>query len=120
MTIKLWISGTCVPKARPRFYKGKALLPKRYRQWRHASETEIALQAHGISGLPIAKASIEVYLMGLHRGDADNLCGSVLDVLVAAGVLLDDRLSCVPRLVVEHQPDAKKRGIWVILEETWS
>ncbi len=62
--------------------------------------------------LPIKKAAVKIELHGSHRGDADNLAGSCLDALVSAGVLLDDRLSCVPRLVVEHNPMGD-RGVWI-------
>ena len=57
--------------------------------------------------------SVAIAIQGKgHRGDLDNLAGSCLDALVSAGVLVDDRLSCVSRLLVEHRRDGD-RGCWI-------
>lgn len=44
--------------------------------------------------LPVSCASVAVTLRGGPRGDADNLAGACLDVLLDAGVIEDDLLSC--------------------------
>jgi Holliday junction resolvase RusA-like endonuclease len=88
-------------------------------QWREMAQAEILCQmsenASGTlrerSAFPISsKVSVAIALVGSHRGDLDNLAGAVLDALVGAGILEDDRLSCVSRLVVEHQPSSKEVG----------
>jgi len=96
--IKFWIAGLVVPKARPRFSGGRVLLPKNYRGWKNAAYLEILSQLpeFSIIDLPIKKAEVEIKLVGKHRGDGDNILGSYLDVLVEAGIIQDDRLSCVP------------------------
>ena len=113
-TLKLWISGRVVPKARPRFYEGHVLLPKNYRGWKNAAYLEIInqLAEHNIIKMPIQKAAVEIQLVGKHIGDLDNLGGSVLDILTETKVIIDDRVSCVSRLVIEHQPSGD-RGVWV-------
>jgi Holliday junction resolvase RusA-like endonuclease len=43
---------------------------------------------------------VAINLSGKHsrRGDSDNISGSILDVLVTAGILKDDNLKSVPSL----------------------
>lgn len=47
--------------------------------------------------LPIQQAEVRILLRGNHRGDGDNLAGSVLDSLVGAGVVPSDSLKHLPR-----------------------
>lgn len=112
--LRFWIAGSVVPKARPRVTRNGTYLPQRYRDWRQMAETEMLVQIEPSvrASLPIHRASIQILLQGLHKGDADNLCGSVLDSLVACGVLLDDRLTCVPSLAISHEPKGV-HGVWV-------
>ncbi len=110
---RFWIAGAVVPKARPRVTKHGTYFPKRYQTWRQLAETEIlaCLSSTDRAALPIQRAEVQITLKGKHRGDGDNLAGSCLDALVAAGVLLDDRISCVPRLVIEHQPEGERGAL---------
>jgi len=55
---------------------------------------------------------LTIQLVGKHKGDLDNLGGSVLDALVETGVLLAERLSCVSRLMIEHEPKGD-RGVLI-------
>ena len=61
-----------------------------------------------------------IRLLGNHRtnSDIDNLAGACLDALTlnGAGVLIDDRLSCLPQLNVEFDPDAKETGVYIEIE----
>ena len=113
-TLKLWISGRVVPKARPRFHEGFVLLPKNYRCWKNTAYLEVInqLAEHNTIKIPIQKAAVEIQLIGKHVGDLDNLGGSVLDILTETKVIIDDRVSCVSRLVIEHKPSGD-RGVWV-------
>lgn len=111
--LKFWIPGRVVPKARPRFNGSQAYLPSGYRGWKSAAYLEVLSQlTNQIKTLPIHRAAVEMQVVGSHKGDLDNIAGSVLDVLVEAEVLIDDRLSCVSRLVIEHEPTGE-RGVWV-------
>lgn len=112
--LRFWLPGACVPKARARVTRNGTYHPRRYRDWRQLAETEIlvSLSSNARSLLPIKQAEVRIALQGKHRGDIDNLAGSCLDALVASGVLADDRLLCVPHLVVSHQPEGDS-GVWV-------
>ena len=93
--------GKVTPKARPRFGSGRAYLPQKYRDWKDNAIIELLSQSGQTE--PIARAEISIELFGGHRGDLDNLAGSVLDALVQSGILLDDRLSVVSKLSIAHQ-----------------
>lgn len=107
MIIKLWLPGIVVPKARPRFYQGKALLPLRYRRWKTSSVSQIITQCANIdTQLPLQTANVEILMHGKHnkRADIDNCCGAILDVLVQSGVLRNDNLAVVASLTVKFLP----------------
>lgn len=94
------LTGKVTPKARPRFGGGRAYLPQKYRDWKDNAIVELLSQS-GQTG-QIMRAEISIDLFGAHRGDLDNLAGSVLDALVQSGILLDDRLSVVSKLSIAH------------------
>lgn len=121
--IKLMISGVVVPKARPRVTRNGTYLPPRYRAWRNRAEVEIYRQIaeqNITHKFPLRKAALLIRLLGNHRtnSDIDNLAGACLDALTlnGAGVLIDDRLSCLPQLNVEFDPDAKETGVYIEIE----
>lgn len=121
--IKLMIPGVVVPKARPRVTRNGTYLPPRYRAWRNHAEVEIYRQISEQNithKFPLRKAAVVIKLFGNHRtnSDIDNLAGACLDALTlnGAGLLIDDRLSCLPQLTVEFDPDAKKTGVSIEIE----
>jgi Holliday junction resolvase RusA-like endonuclease len=121
--IQFWLSGNVVPKARPRVTRRGTYLPKQYRGWRNQAEVEIYRQLCDLNlsiKLPIPRANISLIFMGNHRknADLDNLAGACLDALTlnGAGVILDDRVTCVPKLIVEYEPNAKKTGVLIKIE----
>jgi Holliday junction resolvase RusA-like endonuclease len=101
--MKYTLTGKVVPKARPRFGGGRAYLPQRYRDWKENAIIELLSQTRPIE--PISKAEVSIELFGSHRGDLDNLAGSLLDSLVQAGILLDDRIGVVSKLSIAHHPN---------------
>jgi Holliday junction resolvase RusA-like endonuclease len=102
MLCRFTLDGAVVPEARPRFGNGCSYLPDGYRLWRETATWELRSQANQMGVRePIQRSSITIHLYGSHRGDLDNLAGSVLDALVLAGILQDDHLTSVYRLVVE-------------------
>ncbi len=113
-TVKFWLPGKVIPKARPRFNGGKISLPRNYRGWKNTAYLEILsqLEENGISELLIGKGEVEMQFIGSHRGDLDNLAGAVLDILCETKIIKDDRVSCISRLLVEHEPGGVC-GVWV-------
>uniref|UniRef100_B8HN12 Endodeoxyribonuclease RusA n=1 Tax=Cyanothece sp. (strain PCC 7425 / ATCC 29141) TaxID=395961 RepID=B8HN12_CYAP4 len=99
--ITLHLTGPVTPKARPRHHGNQSYLPGRYRQWKEDAIAELSQQ---YEGEPIPQAIVTIEILGSARGDLDNISGAVLDALVQAGVLVDDRISCIPRLEICHVP----------------
>ena len=106
-TYSFTIEGAISPKPRPRFNGRQAYLPKRYRNWKQSAIDSLKSQLP-IDHQPIEKCSIFVALHGSHRGDLDNLSGSVLDALVQSEAIRDDRLQMVSQLTVKHFPGKQK------------
>lgn len=111
------LAGRVVPKARPKYHGNQCYLPKPYRDWRESAEQELqslVANAELSAVLPIERAIVTITLLGSHRGDADNLAGAILDALVSAGVLVDDRLSCIPCLTIAHNPSSETKAVIVV------
>ncbi len=96
------LTGKITPKARPRLGKGRAYLPDNYRNWKDQAIAELLTQSRPLD--PIIKAEVSIAIGGRQRGDLDNIAGAILDALVQAGIILDDRISVVSKLTVEHFP----------------
>jgi Holliday junction resolvase RusA-like endonuclease len=96
------LTGKITPKARPRLGSGGAYLPSKYRDWKDDAIAQLLTQSRPPH--PIDKAEISISIGGKQRGDLDNIAGAILDALVQAGILLDDRLSVVSKLSIEYFP----------------
>lgn len=99
--ITLKLIGGIVPKARPRVSRGHAYLPQRYRAWKEQAITSVIDQLP-LGWRPFTQACVAIELRGSLRGDADNLAGAILDVLVQSHVIVDDALKNVPKLTIRH------------------
>lgn len=98
-SLSLWLEGKIIPKKRPRHNGNHSFLPNAYRDWKNAAALLLRSQYNQKT---IEKASITIKIYGDKRGDLDNLAGAVLDALVQAEVLKDDRINCVPELIVQY------------------
>jgi Holliday junction resolvase RusA-like endonuclease len=98
------LNGKITPKARPRLGNGRAYLPSKYRDWKADAIAQLLTQSRPPQ--PIDKASIAISVGRGQRGDLDNIAGAILDALVQSGILLDDRISVVNKLSIEHFPDS--------------
>jgi Holliday junction resolvase RusA-like endonuclease len=96
------LTGNITPKARPRLGRGGVHLPTKYRDWKDDAIAELLSQSRPPE--PLAKAEVSIAIGGKQRGDLDNIAGAILDSLVQAGILLDDRISVVSKLT-EHFPN---------------
>jgi Holliday junction resolvase RusA-like endonuclease len=98
--MKYQLTGQITPKARPRLGRGGAYLPSKYRNWKDNAIAELLTQSRPSN--PISKAEISIAIGGKQRGDLDNIAGAILDALVQSGILIDDRISVVSKLSIEH------------------
>ncbi|WP_052056148.1 RusA family crossover junction endodeoxyribonuclease [Myxosarcina sp. GI1] len=94
------LTGAVVPKARPRVTRQGTFLPQKYRDWKEGAIAELLSQRTRYKSLEEVTISIKLY--GTCRGDLDNIAGAILDALVQAGIIKDDRVSLVKALSVKH------------------
>ena len=85
------LTGKITPKARPRLGQGRAYLPQNYRDWKDDAIVQLITQS--LPAQPMTRAEVAILIGGKQTGDLDNIAGAILDALVQAGVLLDDRIS---------------------------
>ncbi|MDY7024120.1 MAG: RusA family crossover junction endodeoxyribonuclease [Cyanobacteriota bacterium] len=121
--LRFYIQGAVVPKARPRVTANGTYMPNRYREWRNRAEIELYRQMSEMRStykFPLQKAAIALRFLGNHRtnSDLDNMAGACLDALTlnGAGVLMDDRISCLPKLSVEYVSGANETGVWIEIQ----
>lgn len=112
--IRFWIPGRVTPKARPRVTRNGVYFPRSYQRWRKMAECEMILQVPSSYKVPIKQAAVHVRLVGQMRGDADNHLGAVLDGMKSAGIIVDDRLSCIPEISLKAVP-GKPVGVEIIV-----
>jgi Holliday junction resolvase RusA-like endonuclease len=113
LSLSLELTGRVIPKQRPRFSKGHSYLPSGYRNWKDAAIAQLLTQ---YTGTAFTRVAVTINILGSARGDLDNLAGAVLDALTQSGILVDDRLSCVPELTVKHVPGTQ-HGARITIQE---
>ncbi len=93
------------------------MLPLNYRRWQNKTYLYVVAQIRdrAITGLPFEKAIVEIQFVGSHLGDLDNLAGAILDVMVKTNIVTDDRIRCIPKLILSHEP-GDTCGAWVMVE----
>lgn len=101
-------------KARPRFSKGHAYLPKDYREWKKdcADRIKAYFSAHGWPQISHAR-HLSLTFYGPARHDLDNLVGAVMDSGLKnsswEGAWVDDRVSVFPSICANFVRDATEQ-----------
>lgn len=118
---KFKLEGRVVPKARPRYSKKtrKHLLPQNYRKWKNNAIAQLVIQRQDLrldSELEEVKVHVDFY--GGHRGDLDNMIGSVLDACVQANIIVDDRLAIVSEISARYFKDSETRSEILITDQS--
>lgn len=103
----LTITGHIRPKARPRRTNFGVTSCPDYRSWKENAIAQLRLQLPQQYQI-VKECSIEIWFYGALRGDIDNLAGAILDALVQADVIEDDRLSLIKELKVKHEKRKEK------------
>jgi Holliday junction resolvase RusA-like endonuclease len=105
----MMIAGTVIPHPRARITRrGRAYMPARYMEWKREAAEQLRQQWAGAEPLegPLSielvfffdrpksrrrKKTRDLVVPRMGRGDLDNSCKSVLDVLEDAGIYANDR-----------------------------
>ena len=90
--IRFIIPGNIPGKARPRVTKNGTFMPKSYTDFKIKSKIFLPILNSPLTP-PIA---IKVNLLGSHRSDADNIVGTILDLIVEHGIIANDSSKKVP------------------------
>jgi Holliday junction resolvase RusA-like endonuclease len=111
----LKLIGSIVPKARPRAYKGRLILPANYRNWKEIAFSQLERQE--LPKICINKYKIICLFTGRHhRGsDLDNLIGSILDVLVDMKIVKDDSLMHLESILCKFEYTNNKPSVHIYL-----
>ncbi len=110
------LTGDTKSKARPRFYKGRALLPKAYRDWKEGAIHQLYMQRRNFD--ESAKPSeVHIIFVGKHnrKNDLDNKMGAIIDCLVQAKYLKDDSLMHITKLSAELKYSAESPCVLIEL-----
>ncbi len=106
--------GRVIPKQRPRSKGKHHYLPPNYANWKDQNVKRIKLQweLHHMDSDPpkITFCFIQFEMHGKFLGDADNIIGSMLDVLVQSGVLYDDKVDYVGNINIRYFPKSTVRN----------
>ena len=76
---------------------------KLYKEWQEDAKLQLQQQFRGfqVSDYPI-DVNILIYYGTKHRHDLDNALGSIMDVLVDAGVIVDDDVEHISQITIQH------------------
>ena len=106
--MKLIIEGETPSKKNSRVYlpNGRNIPSKQYREWHKSAEVQVRCMTigHKAIGYPVI-ISLSFFHGDLRRRDSDNGTSSILDTLVDAGVLQDDKWEIVRVLNVYNYYD---------------
>lgn len=117
MIVEIELSGNVPSKKNSRINlsSGKSIPSAKYRAWRNAALWQVKQQTRHLFTKPV-KLEVVVYFSTKIRADLDNRVTSILDMLVDALVLQDDKWQNVPEIHAkaeyrQHQPGALIRLI---------
>lgn len=85
-------------------------------QWQNDALKQVRLQTRQRFYVPV-QLEVIVYFGTMGRADLDNRVTSILDMLVEALVLTDDKWQNVPRIVAEAEYRKKQPGAFIRLTE---
>lgn len=116
--VELKLAGNIPAKKNSRINRGDGMsFPSRaFANWQDTAIGNVRLQTRARFINPVSLEVI-VYFATDARADLDNRVTSLLDMLVKAGVLLDDKWQQVPIMTVQAEYRPKRPGCFVRLTE---
>lgn len=97
---------------------GRSIPNKRYTEWHRDAIAQICHQTHEKAPYNDAIAlSIHFTHGDRRRRDSDNGVSSILDLLVDAGILLDDKWEIVQEIHVKNTYEKNNAGCQIVINE---
>jgi len=116
--IILKLSGTIVPKARPRFNGHNVYLSPNYLNWKKDAIINFKIQIKNMNIItPLKNIFLKIYYYGPIRGDADNISGSIMDALIEASIIEDDSVKYISKLYFEFSKTTIQKAHSIIIME---
>jgi len=116
--VELKLAGNIPAKKNSRINRGDGMsFPSRdFENWQKIALQNVRLQTRTTFDNPVSLECI-IYFATDARADLDNRVTSILDMLVKAGVLLDDKWQQVPIMTVQAEYRPKRPGAFIRLTE---
>lgn len=116
--VELKLAGNIPAKKNSRINRGDGMsFPSRdFENWQKTALQNVRLQTRTTFDSPVSLECI-IYFATDARADLDNRVTSILDMLVKAGVLLDDKWQQVPIMTVQAEYRPKRPGAFIRLTE---
>ena len=117
MVFKHFISGTIPSKKNSRITNtktGRTFPSKKFQQWHRTQMLEL-FSVNLPSPFLHCQIELDIRYPTLAVADNTNKAESVMDLLVDAGILLDDNWKVVPRLVLTGRHDKQKPGCFITI-----
>jgi Holliday junction resolvase RusA-like endonuclease len=117
-TVELILDGNVPSKKNSRINRGDGVSfpSKRYVDWEASAIKQVRLQTRERFFNPVG-IEVIIYFGTNARADLDNRLTSILDMLVEAVILRDDKWQDVPRLAVQAEYRQRKPGAFVRISE---
>lgn len=118
MPVELILDGSVPSKKNSRINRGdgKSFPSKKFMQWQSDAITQIRMQSRVRFYKPV-KLEVIIYFATLTRADLDNRLTSILDMLVEAMMLRDDKWQDVPLIIVQAEHRPRKPGAFIRITE---
>ena len=116
--IELVLEGSVPSKKNQRINRGdgKSFPSKKFVQWQEDALKQVRMQTRQRFYVPVG-IEVIIYFGTQTRADLDNRLTSILDMLVEALVLRDDKWQDVPRMAVQAEYRKGKPGAFVRIAE---
>lgn len=116
--VELKLAGNIPAKKNSRINRGDGMsFPSRaFEDWQKTAVANVRLQTRASFESPVSMEVI-IYFATDARADLDNRVTSILDMLVKAGVLLDDKWQQVPIMKIQAEYRPKRPGAFIRLTE---
>lgn len=117
-TVELILKGNVPSKKNSRINRGDGMsfVSKRYREWQELALYQVRQQTRERFFVPVC-IEVIIYFGTKGRADLDNRLTSILDMLVEALVLRDDKWQDVPRMACQAEYRKNAPGAFVRITE---
>lgn len=117
-TVELTLAGNVVSKKNARINRGDGMsFPSRkYMDWQHSALQQVRLQTKERFFKPVS-IEVIIYFGTNIRADLDNRLTSILDMLVEAVILRDDKWQDIPMMQAQAEYRKGKPGAFIRITE---